>query len=114
MTISTPSLTLTQVETLMIHHQVVSAVIAPPPAAVVAPAPPVALGATPILLTTILHWSYAQSMHHLQSFLRAVINTHVLFPHEVAKCSQLVLQLMSYGSQHQGRAAPRGGAGWFA
>src|SRR5258708_22140041 len=32
-------------------------------------------------------------MHHLQSFLCAVISTCVLFPHEVAKCSQLRLIL---------------------
>src|SRR5258708_330204 len=63
MTILTPSLTLTQVETLMIHHQVVSAVVAPPPAAPAAPAPPVALGATPTLLTTIPSISLPHPSH---------------------------------------------------
>src|SRR5258708_17597256 len=60
MMILTPSLTLTQVETLTIHHQVVSAVVAPPPAA---PAPPVALGATPTLLTTIPSISLPHPSH---------------------------------------------------
>ena len=43
-----------------------------------------------------LHHSYFQSMCHIRHFLSTIFSTHVLFPHEVPKCSQLGLILMCY------------------
>src|SRR5260370_39602701 len=40
--------------------------------------------------------SYFWSARHGQFFLSIVLSTHVLFPHEVTKCSQLGLILLCY------------------
>src|SRR5260221_2647497 len=43
-----------------------------------------------------LHHSYFHSMFHAQQFLYILLSTHVIFPHEVSKCSQLGLILKCY------------------
>src|SRR5260370_13338149 len=40
--------------------------------------------------------SYFWSARCVQFFLSIILSTHVLFPHEVTKCSQLVLFLLCY------------------
>src|SRR5260370_12984761 len=40
--------------------------------------------------------SYFWSARHVQFFLSIILSTHVLFPHEVTKCSQLGLILLCY------------------
>src|SRR5260370_37591007 len=40
--------------------------------------------------------SYVWSARHVEFFLSIVLSTHVLFPHEVTKCSQLGFVLLCY------------------
>ena len=43
-----------------------------------------------------LHHSYFHLMFHARQFLYILLSTHVIFPHEVSKCSQLGLILKCY------------------
>jgi len=40
--------------------------------------------------------SYFRSASHVRFFLSVILSTHVIFPHEVTKCSQLGLILLCY------------------
>ena len=64
------------------------------------------------LVTDTVHCGSTQFMRRLRTFLCAVISTRVLFPHEVAKCSQLRLILDCFKEdnpqcfQHNLRVSP--------
>ena len=51
-----------------------------------------------------LYHSYSQSTFRMRLFLSTLLSTHVIYPHEVPKCSQLGLVLVCYKDDDPSRS----------